>query len=413
VQYRRFGKMDFRPSALGFGAMRLPTTKAGRGRSAGPGGGAGAESATRVDRVRATEMLRRAVQLGVNYVDTAYSYHDGESEVWLGGALREVAGRLYGSATDPLGELRRHVKVATKLPVWRCRDAADFDRIFEEQLERLELPDVDFYLLHALRDETWHQVRDLGILEWAERKLSDGRIGHLGFSFHDRYPTFPEILAATDLWEFCQIQLNYIDVDYQAGLRGLHDAGERGLGVVIMEPVRGGRLAKAPPHIQSIWDEGPVSRSPVEWALQWVWDQPEVSVVLSGMSTMQQVEQNAAYAARSHEAGLGDAEAALVARGRAAYHELIKVPCTDCGYCLPCANGVDIPRVLETYNDAFVFGDLENQRDMYTWLDEEKRGDRCTACRECESRCPQGIEVSEWIRQADELLAPRPAAQDG
>jgi predicted aldo/keto reductase-like oxidoreductase len=410
MQYRDFGGVGWRPSALGFGAMRLPTVTAGapEAGSAGAGAGSAAAITERIDQARATAMLRRAVELGVNYVDTAYGYHDGESEVWLGRALRDVAAALHGDAPDPLAELRRRVRVATKLPVWKCRSAADFDRFFEEQLERLGLPDIDFYLLHSLRDETWGRVRDLGVVEWAERQLSNGRIGHFGFSFHDRYQAFADILAATDIWEFCQIQLNYVDTEYQAGLRGLCDAAERGLGVVVMEPVRGGRLAKAPPRVQEIWETAPVPRSPVEWALQWVWDRPEVSLVLSGMGTLEQVEQNASFAARSRPGLLSDEDLAVVARVRDAYRELLVVNCTDCRYCLPCPSGVGIPAVLEVLNDLYVYDDLEGQRDVYTWLEEEQRADRCTSCRECESRCPQGIPIADWMRKADELFGSRP-----
>jgi predicted aldo/keto reductase-like oxidoreductase len=398
MQYRDVGKTGFRASALGFGAMRLPTRSAGDPPDAGAAPG--------IDHERATAMLRRAIELGVNYVDTAYGYHDGESEVWLGRALREIATALHRSADDPLSALRGSVRVATKLPVWKCQSAADFDRFFEEQLERLGLPFVDFYLLHSLKEETWVRVHELGVLQWAERQLSEGRIRHFGFSFHDRYETFAKILAATDLWELCQIQLNYYDVDFQAGLRGLRAAADEGLGVVVMEPIRGGRLAKSPPRVQAIWNEASVPRSAVEWALQWVWDQPEVSIVLSGMSTEAQVEQNARLASASRSRSLGEDELAIVARVGAAYRELVQVGCTDCRYCLPCPNGVAIPAVLEVLNDAFVFDDLETHRQMYAWLDEEERADRCTACRECESRCPQGIEIGVWLRRAHELLAP-------
>lgn len=396
MQRRELGQTGFRPSVLGFGAMRLPTL---------PREGPAGEDAPEIDRSASRAMLCRALQLGVNYVDTAYGYHGGKSEAWVGDTLRELARELHPEVADPLAELRRRVKVATKLPVWKCETAADLDRYFEEQLERLRLPSVDFYLLHALDRERWPQIRDLGILDWAERQMADGRIGHFGFSFHDRYEAFVTILEATDLWGFCQIQLNYLDADFQAGLRGLSRAAERGLGVVVMEPVRGGQLARHPAAVEAIWDEAPVARTPAEWALRWVWDRPEVSLALSGMSTLAQVEENARVADVATPGSLSPEEHRLIDRVRDAYREMTVVPCTDCRYCLPCPQGVAIPAVLQLVNDVALHDDLEGSRVSYSWLDESERADRCEACGECEERCPQGIAISEWMRRADELLA--------
>jgi len=395
VQRRELGRTGFRPSVLGFGAMRLPTL---------PCEDTASGAAPPIDSSRAVAMLRRAIELGVDYVDTAYGYHGGRSESWVGDALRQIAVERHPEASDPLVELRRHVKVATKLPTWKCETAADIDRYFEEQLERLRLPSVDFYLLHALNEERWPAIRELGVLDWAERQMAAGRIGHLGFSFHDRYEAFVDILAATDLWEFCQIQLNYMDVDFQAGLRGLCDAAGRGLGVVVMEPLRGGQLARHPAAVEAIWAQAPVSRTPAEWALRWVWDRPEVTLALSGMSTLEQVEENAGVAAVATAGSLSEEEHAIIDRVRGAYREMTIVPCTDCRYCLPCPQGVDIPSILQLVNDATVHDDLEGCRVSYTWLDDPARADRCEACGECEERCPQGIAISEWMRRADEML---------
>ncbi len=239
MQYRSFGAIDLRPSALGFGAMRLPQLADGVDAPPSPYG--------RIDVETANAMLRRAVEAGVNYVDTAYPYHDGASERWLGQALRVVARDLCGPGDAGLAELRSRLKVATKLPMWKLESHDDCERYFSEQLERLQLDAVDFYLLHGLRAGSVAKLREYGVLEWAEKALADGRIGHLGFSFHDQYPVFEEVVDATDLWELCQIQYNYMDEEFQAGTRGLEHAASKGLGVIVMEPLRGGRLSHAAP----------------------------------------------------------------------------------------------------------------------------------------------------------------------
>ena len=323
MQYRRFGKLDFRPSALGFGAMRLPILDGPDGRP----------DHSRIDYPAATAMLHRAVDGGVNYVDTAWMYHGEQCEAWVAAALQ--------------GGYREKVKIATKMPVWHVKAAGDFDRILETQLARLQTDCIDFYLLHSLDDMNWRIVLEQGQLAAAERALADGRIAHVGFSFHGRYELFAEILAASDLWEFCQIQLNYMDEEFQAGRRGLELAAARGLGVIVMEPVRGGALARnLPPQVVAAWDAAPVHRSPAEWALQWVWSIPEVSFLLSGMSTIRHVEENLAFASRSQPGLLSAEELATVARVRDLYRELSLIPCTACRYCMPCPQGVAIPELL-------------------------------------------------------------------
>ena len=382
MQFRDFGAIDFRPSALGFGAMRLPVLPGEDGRP----------DFKRIDYPLATAMLRRAVDGGVNYVDTAWVYHEDQSETWLGGALADG--------------YREKVKIATKMPVWLVKQPGDFDRMLDTQLERLQQDHIDFYLLHSLGTEHWKCVVEHGQLDAAERALADGRIRHLGFSFHDTYEVFEEIVAATDLWEFCQIQFNYMDEDYQAGRRGLELAAARGLGVIVMEPVRGGALARnLPPQVEALWAGAPVRRSPAEWALQWVWNSPEVSFLLSGMSTMEHVEQNLEYAGRSRPGLLTSDELALVGRVRDLYRELSPIPCTACRYCMPCPQGVAIPDILELYNDAHIYGEPARQRFFYTWLDEGERATSCTACKECEDKCPQGIAIAGWMEKAQAFLA--------
>ncbi len=384
MHYRRFGQLDYTPSALGFGAMRLPVV-----------GGAH----DRIDREPARELLTRAVEGGVNYVDTAYNYHGGTSEEWVGWALG--------------GGLRERVKIATKLPSWKVERADDFDRYLDEQLERLGTG-IDFYLLHSLDEDTWRDnVLAHDVLGAAERALSDGRIGHLGFSFHDRCEAFQPILDGCDLWDFCQIQYNFMDEEYQAGRRGLELAAARGLAVVVMEPLRGGQLARPTPAAAEVWAAAVAElrsagrrppESPVEWALRWLWDQPEVSLVLSGMSTLEQVEQNVRFAARARVSGMTPDEQAVIARVREAYRESTPIPCTGCKYCLPCPQKVAIPDVLALYNDAVAYAAVEGAREQYTWIDKGSRADACIACGECEERCPQGIAIADWLEKAQELL---------
>ncbi len=376
MKYRSFGRLDWKPSALGFGAMRLPIIHDDPGK---------------IDEPEASRMIRYAIDHGVNYVDTAYPYHQDTSEPFLGRALQDG--------------YRERIKLATKLPCWKVEGAGDFDRYLDEQLERLQTEHVDFYLLHGLNALSWPRVRDLDVLRWADRAMADGRIGHLGFSFHDQLEVFKEIVQASDLWLFCQIQYNFMDVEHQAGTEGLRYAAQKGLAVVVMEPLRGGLLTQTvPPAVQEIWDTAPRKRTPADWALQWVWNQKEVSVVLSGMSTMEQVAQNVISASQSGPGTLTDDELAVIARVRDEYQSLSRIPCTDCRYCLPCPNGVNIPRVFEIYNDTMMYGDDQQARGAYAWLREDERADVCVECEECLEKCPQQIEIPEWLAKADELL---------
>jgi predicted aldo/keto reductase-like oxidoreductase len=333
-----------------------------------------------------------AIDHGVNYVDSAYGYHRSTSESFLGKALK--------------GGYRERVKVATKLPCWLVKEPADFDKYLNVQLARLDDDHIDFYLLHSLGQEHWPTVRDHGVFDWAERAMADGRIGHLGFSFHDTFELFQEIIDYYDGWTLAQIQYNYMDEDYQAGTRGLKYAADKGLAVVVMEPVRGGTLARTPPQpILDLWAEAQTRRSPAEWALRWVWNHPEVSVVLSGMNLMEHVVENVATAQAALSGTLTPDELALIGRVRDKYNELAPIPCTACEYCLPCPNGVQIPRIFQFYNEAIMYNDLRPSRMRYGWLDEQERANACEACGSCEDLCPQSIEIIEWLAKTHELLA--------
>jgi predicted aldo/keto reductase-like oxidoreductase len=377
MDYRTFGKLDWRPSALGFGAMRLPVMDDDPGR---------------IDEPEAARMIRYAIDHGVNYVDTAYPYHRQTSEVFLGRTLQDG--------------YRERIKLATKMPSWLIEKPEDFDRYLNEQLARLQTEHIDFYLLHALNERHWPKLRDLGVLRWAEQAMATGRIGHLGFSFHDKYEVFQEIVDATDLWTLCQIQYNYMDVEEQAGIKGLKHAADKGLAVVVMEPIRGGRLSNyIPPSVQAIWDSSTIQRTPADWALQWVWNQPEVSLLLSGMSTMLHVEENLLSAERSGPGTLTDDELALYDRVRQEYEALCPIPCTDCKYCLPCPSGVNIPRVFEIYNDLMMYGNENHAQMVYSnFMKEDERANLCIECGECLEKCPQMIEIPEWLAKAHEAL---------
>jgi len=385
MRYRKFGQLDWKGSALGFGCMRLPTI--GDDRSA-------------IDEPEATRMVHYAIDHGVNYVDTAYPYHGGNSEWFLGRALK--------------GGYRDKVKLATKLPCWLVKAAEDLDKYLDEQLQKLQTDHVDFYLLHGLNAERWPQMRDLGVLAWAEKAIADGRIRHLGFSFHDELKVFKEILDAYDKWTFCQIQYNYMDVQNQAGTQGLQYAASKGLAVVVMEPILGGRLVNPPQPIQDLWNTTAQKRAPADWALQWLWNQPEVSVVLSGMSTLDQVQENVASADVSGVNTLTREELALVERVRDKYQELSPIPCTKCGYCIPCPNGVNIPRNFEIYNEGKMYDKPGSARETYKmWLPENERASVCQDCDECEEKCPQSIPISEWMPRVHAVLGegqPYPSA---
>jgi predicted aldo/keto reductase-like oxidoreductase len=379
VKYRRFGKLDWEVSALGFGAMRLPVIDDNR---------------ANIDEPEAIRMIRYAIDHGVNYLDTAYGYHEGHSEILVGRALEDG--------------YREKVKLATKLPTMLVTTAQDFDRYLNEQLERLQTLKIDFYLLHGLDGQRWSAMRDLGVLGWAEEKRAQGKFEHLGFSFHDDYKVFKRIVDSYDDWALAQIQYNYMDVDFQAGRRGLEYAAGKGLAVVVMEPLRGGRLCKEPPApVARVWETAPQKRTPAEWGLLWVWNHPEVSVALSGMSTMEQVKENIATADSSAPNKLAPEGLSFIKRVGEAYQRLNPIPCTSCGYCLPCPNGVDIPKVLKMYNETIMYDDLQGGQSRYRNPDiikEEQRADRCLECSTCLEACPQKIPITEWLKKAHALL---------
>lgn len=377
MQYRSFPRIPgLEISVLGFGCMRLPVVDG---------------DMKRIDERAAQAMLRQAIDAGVNYVDTAYPYHGGQSEPFVGRALKDG--------------YRAKVRLATKLPVWLVEAEGDWERLLDEQLKKLDTDHIDFYLIHALNAERWNTVRRFAGLRALERARRDGRIGHIGFSMHDSLGVFRTIVDGYD-WEFCQIQYNFIDQQFQAGTEGLRYAAERRIGVIVMEPLRGGALAAAQPEdIQKLWDRSP-GASPADWALRWVWNHPEVVTALSGMGTASQVAENLASAHTAKAGGLDAAALARIEQARAIYTSRVRVPCTTCGYCAPCPNGVTIPEVFSAYNTGSMFGNWKSAAWQYdAFIAGPGHGaDQCLACGECEGKCPQQIPIVEKLAEAHAAL---------
>ncbi len=373
MQHRRMQGVDRPLPILGFGAMRLPLGPVGR-----------------IDRTAATALVRYAVDHGVTYIDTAWVYHDGESELFLGEALADG--------------YRERVQLATKLPVWAAQDHADMDRFLDLQRERLCTDAIDFYLLHGLNRAGWERAVGLGVLDFLDEALADGRIRHAAFSFHDTFETFRSIVDAYD-WTFAQVQYNYVDVHAHGGLEAVRYASERGLGVVVMEPLRGGTLARPVPGVTEFLAGVNEWRTPADWALSWLWDQPEVTVVLSGMNTLDQLRANIACAERARLNSLSRQERAAFEEVRALYRGRGAVDCTGCGYCRPCPSGVDIPRCIQLYNDAVLFGDPVASRSGYRILCRHGGGaSSCTGCGACEVRCPQGLDLRTHLQTLNEFF---------
>lgn len=371
MKFRKLGKLDWQVSALGFGCMRLPTV-------------GNYPAGENIIEEEAVKMIRYGIDNGVNYVDSAYLYHQGNSEIVLGKALRDG--------------YRDRVKLATKAPMQRIKTAADYDRILDEQLKKLQVDKIDFYLFHGLNKNNWEIVKSQDLIGRAEAARQAGKIGHICFSFHDRYEVFEEIVNAYDGWTLCQIQYNFMDTENQAGAKGLQLAASKGIGVAIMEPLLGGKLANPPGDVQQLIKDSGYNGSAADLALQWLWNQPEVSVVLSGMTTMEQVVENIRSANKSGTGSLPKDSLQLVEKIKAIYQERTAIACTGCSYCMPCPNSVNIPRNLKLYNDGLIYDYFEESKRQYNvFTPVETRAGSCIQCRICEEKCPQKIAISEWM----------------
>ncbi|MBR6299536.1 MAG: aldo/keto reductase [Clostridia bacterium] len=373
MQYVPFGKLGFKVSRLGFGTMRLPTVQDGENRIP--------------DSPRAIAMLRHAIDEGVNYVDTAWPYHNGESENIVGRAL--------------LDGYRERVKLATKLPCWAVETREDMDKLLDTQLKKLQTPYVDFYLIHALSKDRWEKMKALGVCEFLDSAVRDGRIRYPSFSFHDEYPVFREIMTSYD-WQMAQIQFNYMDIRDQAGLAGIRLARARKVPLVIMEPLRGGLLARPSEDIRAIMDRYPQKRTPVDWAFRFVGNYPEVATILSGMSDEQQLEDNLRIFKHVRVGGLTDTDKRLIARLRAGYKRRMPIGCTGCAYCQPCPQGVAIPDIFDLYNFSCMYDDANRLHRRYTsMVEKECDASRCVQCGMCEDQCPQHLPIREWLQTVD------------
>lgn len=375
MQYRRITKNDLKVSALGFGAMRFPVENGDN---------------CKIIKDEAQRMLQRLYEGGVNYFDTAYVYHCETSEAVIGEFLKTVP--------------REEVYVASKLPMWLCKEHADYNKLFEVQLERLQTDYIDFYLTHSLTKKSFDKMVELDVFKFLDLEKEKGRIRYAGFSFHDDYEVFVEILESYP-WDFCQIQLNYMDVDYQAGLKGLQKAKELGIDVIVMEPIKGGNLAQVPDDIQALFDQNPKQMSPAEWAQRWVYSQPDVSLLLSGMSNMEQVEENLKIAATANEYILDERELSIVEKAKELFEQRVQVGCTSCEYCMPCPFNVNIPEVFDIFNNASVYGRWEVNRNRYEELLKSNRdATQCTECGQCEGLCPQHLSIIEDLKRAHKAM---------
>ena len=368
MQYR-LDKYGNPISVLGYGCMRF---------TRGAGG---------VDLKKTERELLAAADAGVNYFDTAYIYPGSEA------ALGEILER---------NGLRDRVRIATKLPHYLIKDAAGLEKTFREELKRLRTDRVDYYLMHMLTDvKTWERLKSIGIEDWLRQKQEEGAIGQVGFSYHGNSDMFLRLLEVRD-WDFCQIQYNYLDVNSQAGVTGLKAAAAKGIPVIVMEPLRGGKLAnKLPREAEAQFKKYPVQRSSAEWGFRWLWDQEEVTCVLSGMNSLEMVEENCAAADAARPGELTEEDRALFARVVKAINANMKVGCTGCRYCMPCPKNVDIPGIFAAWNRVPDEGKLSAFTGyfMCTALRRDSTGaSNCVGCGRCEQHCPQGIAIRKELQ---------------
>lgn len=370
MEKRKMEKIGAETSLLGFGCMRFPTTAEGK-----------------IDENAAEQMLDKAISAGVNYIDTAYPYHGGESEPFVGRVLQKYD--------------RASIYLATKLPVWKVKKPEDVDAIFEEQLSRLQTDYIDFYLMHALDKEDWDAMVAMGTVKRLEELKAEGKIRYLGFSFHDKYEVFEEILNYRD-WDFCQIQLNYMDTNEQAGLKGYELTVQKQVPLVIMEPVKGGLLAAFAEDIAGKFRALDREASIASFALRWVGSLPNVKVILSGMSTMEQVEDNLKTFGQFRP--LSGEESRTIEEVVDILNSRVQNGCTACRYCMPCPAGVNIPGTFRIWNTYHMYQNYNIVKGRWEHMEESARPKNCIKCGKCEQACPQKLNIREDLEKAQEDL---------
>ena len=379
--YNTLGKTGLEVSRLGFGTMRLPTFN----------------SNADIDKEEAAKMLEYGIENGINIIDTAYPYHsaglegDGNSERFVGEFLKE-------------SNLRDEILLQTKSPSWMMEKKTDFDYYLDIQLEKLQTDYIDIYLLHSLTESDWYKVKDLDVLDFLDDCLSSGKVGHVGFSSHIEVDYLIEILDEYPKWEVVLTQMNYLDEYYQSGVMGLNYLKDVNVGSMIMEPLRGGRLVQnIPDEVQKIWDMAETKRSPVEWALQYLWNRDDVDCVLSGMTSLEQVKENVRIA--STEDIISEYDQEIIREVARTYRTFLGNRCTRCGYCMPCPHGVDIINCLTEYNIAHMMRDPKASAMQYfTLIDDDSRADSCIDCKECLPFCTQMLNIPEELQKVHEYF---------